>query len=55
MVYTFRKKADKLLTRFGSVQAPKFAEIVTLRLGNGDMKRGQVLEVAGQKAVVQAS
>ena len=30
-----------------------FAEIVTLELANGDIKRGQVLEVSGQKAVVQ--
>jgi V-type H+-transporting ATPase subunit B len=30
-----------------------FAEIVTLRLGTGEIKRGQVLEVAGSKAVVQ--
>lgn len=37
----------------GAVQLPKFAEIVTLRLGNGEMKRGQVLEISGQKAVVQ--
>jgi V-type H+-transporting ATPase subunit B len=30
-----------------------FSEIVTLKLGNGEVKRGQVLEVAGNKAVVQ--
>ncbi len=35
------------------VQFPKYAEIVTLRLGNGEMKRGQVLEISGSKAVVQ--
>ena len=34
-------------------QFPKYAEIVTLRLGNGEMKRGQVLEISGSKAVVQ--
>ena len=36
-----------------SVQFPKYAEIVTLKLGNGDEKRGQVLEISGNKAVVQ--
>ena len=35
------------------LQFPKYAEIVTLRLGNGEMKRGQVLEISGSKAVVQ--
>jgi hypothetical protein len=30
-----------------------FSEIVTLKLGNGEVKRGQVLEVSGNKAVVQ--
>lgn len=35
------------------MQGPKFAEIVDLRLGDGTMKRGQVLEVEGTRAVVQ--
>ena len=35
------------------VKFPKYAEIVTLRLGNGEEKRGQVLEISGSKAVVQ--
>jgi V-type H+-transporting ATPase subunit B len=34
-------------------QKPKFAEIVTLKLGDGSIRRGQVLEVDGSKAVVQ--
>ena len=37
------------------LQFPKYAEIVTLRLGNGEMKRGQVLEISGSKAVVQVT
>jgi len=35
-------------------QRAKYAEIVNLRLGDGTMRRGQVLEVEGDKAVVQA-
>ena len=37
----------------GSVQKPMFAEIVNLKLGDGSIRRGQVLEVDGSKAVVQ--
>mmetsp|Transcript_239 Transcript_239/g.928 ORF Transcript_239/g.928 Transcript_239/m.928 type:complete len:485 (+) Transcript_239:44-1498(+) len=36
-----------------NVKMPKFAEIVNLRLGTGELRSGQVLEVAGSKAVVQ--
>ncbi|GMH33079.1 hypothetical protein BSKO_00913 [Bryopsis sp. KO-2023] len=35
------------------VKGPKYAEIVNLRLGDGTMRRGQVLEVDGDRAVVQ--
>lgn len=35
------------------VKSPKFAEIVNLKLGDGTVRRGQVLEVDGEKAVVQ--
>ena len=35
------------------VKFPKYAEIVTLTLGNGEKRRGQVLEINGSKAVVQ--
>lgn len=34
-------------------QKPKYAEIVNLRLGDGSVRRGQVLEVDGDRAVVQ--
>lgn len=34
-------------------QGPKYQEIVNIRLGNGTIRRGQVLEVDGEKAVVQ--
>lgn len=36
-----------------AVQKPMFAEIVNLKLGDGSIRRGQVLEVDGSKAVVQ--
>lgn len=36
-----------------ALQGPKFAEIVNVRLGDGTMRRGQILEVDGEKAVVQ--
>lgn len=35
------------------VQGPKYQEIVNIRLGDGTTRRGQVLEVDGEKAVVQ--
>lgn len=35
------------------VKFPKFAEIVQLRLADGSIRSGQVLEVSGSKAVVQ--
>ncbi len=36
-----------------NVKLPKYAEIVNLTLGDGVQRSGQVLEVAGSKAVVQ--
>jgi V-type H+-transporting ATPase subunit B len=35
------------------VREPQFSEIVNITLGTGEMRRGQVLEVDGDKAVVQ--
>merc|ERR1711871_1145279 len=35
------------------VRLPKFSEIVNLRLSDGTSRKGQVLEIAGEKAVVQ--
>ena len=37
------------------VKFPKYAEIVNLRLHDGTIRSGQVLEVSGSKAVVQVS
>lgn len=36
-----------------SIKLPRYAEIVTLTLGDGRRRQGQVLEVSGNKAVVQ--
>lgn len=36
-----------------NVKHLKYAEIVSLKLGNGDIRQGQVLEVAGDKAIIQ--
>ena len=36
-----------------NVKFPKFSEIVTLTLPDGTKREGQVLEVAGKRAVVQ--
>ena len=36
-----------------NVKGPKFAEIVNITLGDGSSRRGQVLEVDGDRAVVQ--
>jgi V-type H+-transporting ATPase subunit B len=36
-----------------NVKLPKYAEIVNIKLGNGDVRTGSVLEIAGNTAVVQ--
>jgi len=36
-----------------NVKSPRYAEIVNVTLGDGEARVGQVLEVAGNKAVVQ--
>lgn len=36
-----------------NVKFPKYAEIVNVRLGDGQMRKGQVLEICGKRAVVQ--
>ena len=36
-----------------NVKLPKFSEIVNLTLGNGEKRVGQVLEIAGSRAIVQ--
>ena len=36
-----------------NVKFPKYAEIVNVRLGDGSIRKGQVLEISGKRAVVQ--
>ena len=36
-----------------NVKGPRFSEIVNLRLGNGELRKGQILEIYGNKAIVQ--
>ena len=36
-----------------NVKFPKYAEIVNVRLGDGTVRKGQVLEICGKRAVVQ--
>lgn len=36
-----------------NVKLPKYSEIVTIRLGNGEVRTGSVLEISGSTAVVQ--
>jgi len=37
----------------GKVKGPRYGKIVTLTLGDGEKRSGQVLEISGKKAVVQ--
>jgi len=36
-----------------NVKFPKYAEIVNVRLGDGSLRKGQILEISGKRAVVQ--
>ncbi|EDR22227.1 vacuolar ATP synthase subunit B, putative [Entamoeba dispar SAW760] len=36
-----------------NIKGPKYSEIVNIKLGDGSVRKGQVLEVTGNKAVVQ--
>merc|ERR1719472_121728 len=51
--YRTVKGVNGPLVVLDNIKFPKYAEIVTLTLGNGEKRKGQVLEVNGSKAVVQ--
>jgi len=51
--YNTVKGVNGPLVILDNVKNPQFAEIVDLTLGNGEQRRGQVLEVSGNKAIVQ--
>jgi len=36
-----------------NVKFPKYAEIVNVRLGDGTLRKGQVLEINNRRAIVQ--
>jgi len=46
-------KVDGPLVVLDNVKFPKYAEIVNVRLGTGEVRKGQVLEIFGKRAVVQ--
>eukprot|EP01012_Entosiphon_sulcatum_P011576 TRINITY_DN1707_c0_g1_i1.p1 TRINITY_DN1707_c0_g1~~TRINITY_DN1707_c0_g1_i1.p1 ORF type:complete len:506 (-),score=142.41 TRINITY_DN1707_c0_g1_i1:216-1661(-) len=52
-VYQTIQAVNGPLVILDNVKGPRFAEIVELTLGNGQRRAGQVLEVNGEKAVVQ--
>ncbi len=45
-------KVDGPLVVLDNVKFPKYAEIVNVVLGDGSVRKGQVLEINGKKAVV---
>ncbi|PWV19248.1 putative Vacuolar proton pump subunit B [Trypanosoma cruzi] len=51
--YTTIRAVNGPLVILGDVRLPTFAEIVNIELADGTLRRGQVLEVDGDKAVVQ--
>merc|ERR1719155_463088 len=53
MVYNTVGGVSGPLVILENVKGPKFAEIVNITLGDGSTRRGQVLEVDGDRAVVQ--
>lgn len=46
-------KVDGPLVILDNVKFPKYAEIVNVCLGDGSVRKGQVLEIAGKRAVFQ--
>lgn len=45
-------KVDGPLVILDNVKFPRYAEIVNVCLGDGSVRKGQVLEIAGKRAVV---
>jgi len=45
-------KVDGPLVILDNVKLPKYAEIVNVCLSDGSIRKGQVLEISGKKAVV---
>eukprot|EP01138_Halocafeteria_seosinensis_P007590 gb/GECG01007758.1/.p1 GENE.gb/GECG01007758.1/~~gb/GECG01007758.1/.p1 ORF type:complete len:518 (+),score=70.94 gb/GECG01007758.1/:1-1554(+) len=51
--YNTIKGVNGPLVILDHVKGPKYSEIVSLRLRNGEQRKGQVLEISGSRAIVQ--
>ena len=51
--YRTIKNVEGPLIILDDVKFPKYAEIVNVRLGDGRVRKGQVLEIQGNRAIVQ--
>jgi len=53
MEYKTVMNVEGPLVILDNVKFPKYAEIVNVKLGDGTVRKGQVLEIAGKRAIVQ--
>ena len=53
MEYKTVMNVEGPLVILDNVKFPKYAEIVNVKLGDGTVRKGQVLEVNGKRAIVQ--
>jgi len=53
MEYKTVRNVEGPLVILDNVKFPKYAEIVNVKLGDGTIRKGQVLEISGKKAIVQ--
>ncbi len=53
MEYKTVMNVEGPLVILDNVKFPKYAEIVNVKLGDGTMRKGQVLEISGKRAIVQ--
>ena len=50
---SFQRVSYVCCRRCSCLQAPRYAEIVNITLGDGEVRAGQVLEISGNRAIVQ--
>ncbi len=53
MEYKTVMNVEGPLVILDNVKFPKYAEIVNVKLGDGSVRKGQVLEINGKRAIVQ--
>ncbi len=53
MEYKTVMNVEGPLVILDNVKFPKYAEIVNVKLGDGTLRKGQVLEISGKRAIVQ--